>query len=263
MTFKYKLSIVWIVIIGLCYSTTSKAQKLSTDSVAQKQTINIAYGVQPLWMVSGAVSSVNGTDLQHQFTPNFTTRLQGKLPGLTVVTGSTEPGNENMSIYGRGINTFGVGGRQMLVMIDGVQGNYDDLTAEEVESVTLLKDASATAIYGARGANGVLLVTTKRGESGKLKVVFSTQHGLQQASTLPNLLGSYDYARLYNEALVNDFGAGKEKYSTDDLTKYQDGSDPYFHPNVNWYNEVLRKNAPMSNYNLNFTGGNSSVKYYV
>ncbi|NDP20045.1 MAG: TonB-dependent receptor [Paludibacter sp.] len=261
MRYKLKLSIVLIVVVSLCFNTTINAQKLSTDSVIQKQDVTIAYGVQPLWMVSGAISTVKGTDIQGQFTPNFTTRLQGKLPGLTVVTGSTEPGNENMSIYGRGINTFGVGGRQMLVLIDGVQGNYDDLTDEEVESVSLLKDASATAIYGARGANGVLLVTTKRGESGKLKVVFSTQHGLQSASSLPKLLGSYDYARLYNEASLND---GKSvKYTQTDLDKYQDGSDPYFHPNVNWYNEVLRKNAPMSNYNLNFTGGNSAVKYYV
>jgi len=249
--------------ILLSFNTIADAQKLLTDTLKQNQKVEIGFGAQPLWLISSAVSNVKGTELQGQFTTNFTTRLHGKLAGLSVVTGSTEPGNENMTIYGRGVNTFGVGGKQMLVLIDGVQGNYEDLIPEEVESVSLLKDASATAIYGSRGANGVLLVTTKRGETGKLKVSFSAQYGIQQAAAIPKLLDSYNYATLYNEALVNDFGAGKEKYTATDLTKYQDGSDPYFHPNVNWHNEVLRKSAPISNYNLTFTGGNSTVKYFV
>ena len=262
MTYKYNRRIILIFVVSLCLSAFTKAQTILTDTVSmQKSDVHIAYGVQPQWMITGAVTTVKGSDVQSPFTPSFTNKLLGKVPGLTVVTGSNEPGSENMNIYSRGINTFGVGGRQMLVLIDGIQGNYEDLVPEEVESVTLLKDASATAMYGSRAANGVLLVTTKRGESGKLKVVFSLQHGVQRASTLPKLLGSYDYARLYNEALVND---GKPvKYAQADLDAYQNGSDPLFHPNVNWYNEILRKNAPVSNYDLNFSGGNATIKYFV
>ncbi|HGJ66650.1 TPA: SusC/RagA family TonB-linked outer membrane protein, partial [bacterium] len=150
---------------------------------------------------------------------------------------------------------------KMLVLIDGLEGYYEDLVPEEIESISLLKDASATAMYGNRAANGVLLITTKRGESGKLKVSFSTRQGLQSAYRLPQFLGSYDYARLYNEALVND---GKPAfYSEADLEAYKKGDDPYFHPDVNWYDEVLRKYATITNYNLNFSGGDNTVKYFV
>jgi TonB-linked SusC/RagA family outer membrane protein len=264
MTFnKYNRSILLILAITLCLSVLSKAQTVPTDSVPEKQNnlINIAYGLQPDWMVTGAVSSVKGSDIQSPFTPNFPNRLYGRIPGLSVVTGGTEPGNENTTVYSRGVNTFGVGGTEMLILVDGLPANYADLTSEEVESVTLLKDASATALYGARGANGVLLVTTKRGAPGELKVVFSSQHGVQRATRLSEYLGSYDYATLYNEALVND---GKpELYTADDLSAYQSGNDPYFHPDVNWNDEVLQKSAYVSNYNLNFSGGNDVVKYFV
>lgn len=263
MISKYNRSILLILAISLCLSVFSKAQTPTQDSstIKQKPLVNIAYGTQPDWMVTGAVSSVKGTDIQSPFTPNFPSRLFGRIPGLSVYTGRSEPGNENTSVFSRGINTFGVGGTGMLILVDGIQANYADLIPEEVESVTLLKDASATAMYGSRAANGVLLVTTKRGEEGRLKVVFSTQQGFQSANMLPQFLGSYDYARLYNEALAND---GKAPvYTAADLDLYQNGTDPYFHPDANWYKEVLRNTAPISNYDLNFSGGNSAVRYFV
>jgi TonB-linked SusC/RagA family outer membrane protein len=262
MTSKYNRSILLFFTISLCLSVYSNAQTPPRDSVnKQKPIINIAYGTQPDWMVTGAVSSVKGGDIQSPFNPNFPGRLFGRIPGLSVVTGGAEPGNENTSVYSRGINTFGVGGTRMLILVDGLEANFNDLTPEEVESVSLLKDASATAMYGSRGANGVLLVTTKRGEEGRLKIVFSTQQGFQSANRLPQFLGSYDYATLYNEALLNDGKAAL--YSAADLASYQSGDDPYFHPDVNWYDQVLRKTTPFSNYNLNFSGGNNTVRYFV
>jgi TonB-linked SusC/RagA family outer membrane protein len=227
----------------------------------KEKPVAVAYSAQPSWQVTGAISSVGGDDIQAPFTSDFTSRLYGRIPGLSVVAGGTEPGYEHTGLYGRGRNTFGVGGTGMLILIDGMEADLANLVPEEIESVSFLKDASATAMYGSRGANGVLLVTTKRGTEGKLKVVFSTQQGFQSATRLPRFLGSYDYCRLYNEALVND---GKDElYTSADLAAYKDGSDPYFHPDVDWYKEVLRDEAPISNYNLNFTGGNKTVRYFV
>jgi len=262
MTSKYNRSLTLILFISVCLSVFSKAQTPPMDTVKkQVPEIKIAYGSQPAWKVSSSVTAVNGSDLLSPFNPNFTSILAGRIPGLSVVINGSEPGNEKTNIYGRGINTFGVGGTRMLVLVDGLEANYQDLVPEEIESVNLLKDASATAMYGSRAANGVLLITTKRGEKGRLKVVFSTRQGIQSADRLPQFLGSYDYARLYNEALVNDGKA--EFYTAADLDSYKNGDDPYFHPDVNWYDNVLRKNATISNYNLNFSGGDNVVKYFV
>src|SRR5690606_26315121 len=113
-----------------------------------------------------------------------------------------------------------------------------------------------------RSANGVVLVTTKRGHPSGLKVNFSMKQGLNQAQQLPEFLGAYDYARLYAEAQRND-GISTPRYSFDDLEAYRLGSDPLFHPDVNWYDEVLRKNAPVSQYNLNLRGGDKHMRYFA
>lgn len=263
MTSKYNRCVFLIIAISVCFSVFSNAQKPTRDTVevVQQPVVNIAYGTQPAWKVTGAISTVKGTDLQSPFVTNFANRLNGRIPGLTVDPNGSEPGNDNATLISRGRNTFSVGGTNMLILVDGIESNFADLVPEEVESATLLKDASATAMYGSRAANGVLLVTTKRGVAGKLKVVFSAQQGIQEGTRLPQFVGSYDYARLYNEALVNDGKA--EKYTVTDLDSYQKGDDRFFHPDVNWYDQVLRKTAPISNYNLNFSGGNNSVKYFV
>ncbi|WP_321290486.1 TonB-dependent receptor [uncultured Sunxiuqinia sp.] len=263
MIYKYNRRIFLFIVITLCLNATLKAQIDPQDSIAvsEKPVINIAYDSQPEWMVTGAVSSVKGEELQNTFSTSFPFKLAGRIPGLTAQQLATEPGFESSALYSRGVNTFGVGKNDMLILVDGFESNFSELTSEEVESVTLLKDAAATAMYGSRAANGVLLVTTKRGKVGKLKVEFSTQQGVQMASRLPQYLDSYDHARLYNEALVND---GKpELYTNEDLQLYQKGTDPYFHPNVNWYDEVLTSSSPISNYNLNFTGGSKAVQYFV
>lgn len=260
----YKIGTCLIGLGLMCICTFGYGQGQGKDTLSEEsvpEMVNIAYQKMPAWMVTGAVSSVSGTSLQQSFFPDFPSKLAGKIAGLTVSPSNLEPGYEEISLYCRGVNTFGVGGREMLILVDGVESNIIDLVPEEIASVALLKDASATAMYGSRGANGVLLVTTKRGKETPLKITFSTQQGFQQATRLPDFLGSYDYARLYNEALVND---GKsEQYSSADLSAYQSGSNKFLHPDVDWYDEVLRNAAPMSNYNLNFSGGSSTVRYFV
>jgi TonB-linked SusC/RagA family outer membrane protein len=260
---KYNRWLFAFFIIAMLISFPSKAQNIEEDSlkiVEAKDVTNIAYGSQPSWMVTSALSSVKGSDLKKSFTSNLANTLYGRLPGLTVRQGSGEPGADSPTLNGRGISTFGTSS-SLLVIVDGFESTFEQLDPEEVETVQLLKDASATAIYGGRGANGVLLVTTKRGTVGSLVINFSTQQGYQTPTYLPEFLGSSDYAGLYNEALANE---GKQAlYTPIDLEAYRNGSDPYFHPDVNWYNEVLRKSAPVSNYNLSFTGGDKTIKYYV
>ncbi|MFD2570474.1 SusC/RagA family TonB-linked outer membrane protein [Spirosoma soli] len=270
MNANHYLTIRLIFLLGLI-SQMGRSQQAGTDSVKtiapippydnRNAELPIAYGRQPLWKITSALSTVSGSDLQKNFATNLGNTLFGRIPGLTVQQSGGEPGNDTPTLIGRGINTFGGSGRNLLIMVDGFESSYEQLVPDEIESISLLKDASATAIYGLRGANGVLLVTTKRGSDGPLVVNFSTQQGFHTASRLPQFLGSYDYARLYNEGLRNDGKA--PRYTDADLEAYRTGSDPYFYPNVNWYNEVLKKTAPISNYNLNFRGGSSTVRYFV
>lgn len=233
------------------------------DSIAHNyvELREIGYGQQqPVYLINSAISVVSGDNLKKIFSSNLNNSLIGNLPGLTVTKGSDEPGVVNNNLQARGIASY-TGGNGMLLLVDGYRSSFTELVPEEIESVTLLKDASATAIYGLRGANGVLLITTKRGKIQPLKVSFSTQVGFHQASRIPQYLNAYDYARLYNEGSVND-GKGVV-YNEDALGKYRDGSDPYLYPNVNWYKEVTRDAAPLYNVNLNFRGGDETVRYFV
>ncbi len=253
------LSLFLLLCTGLSAQQTSEKDSVITVLNQLQTKTPIGYGVQPSWMVTSAISTVKGSELQKSFTSNLTNTLYGRLPGLTVQQGSGEPGSDGAGLNIRGLNTYANNG--LLVMIDGFENFLEQLVPDEIETISLLKDAAATAIYGSRGANGVLLVTTKRGKNGPLSINFSTQQGFHSFSRLPQFLGSYDYARLYNEGLKNE---GKPSlYGDGDLEAYQSGNDPLYHPNVNWYDEVLKKNAAISNYNLNFRGGNSSVRYFA
>ncbi len=255
-----RILVMFFFVAGTIQASNAQNVSDTAISIGDVPSVNIGYGKQPLRIVTSSISTVKGASLQNTFNTNLGNTLYGRLPGLTVGQGGNEPGNNSPNINARGISTFGPGNK-VLVIVDGFIGDYEQLVPEEIEEISLLKDASATAIYGSRAANGVLLVTTKRGINGPLKVNFSTQHGFSQATSLPKFLDAYNYALLYNEALANN--GQPAKYAQADLDAYQNGSDPLFHPNVDWYNEVLRKAAPVSNYNLSFRGGNATAKYFV
>ncbi|HWV69288.1 TonB-dependent receptor [Chitinophaga sp.] len=263
MNFIYKLRITALLTVtGTLFSLTALAQS-ATDSVPvtgdTTLQVPVAYGEQPWWKVTGAYGRVNGSVLRKSAAATLSNGLYGRIPGLTVMQGNGEPGYDAPSMAIRGLSSYR--GAGLLIFVDGFESPFDQLAADEIETITVLKDAAATAMYGIRGANGVLLVTTKRGFSGKPKIAFRAQTGFQRPQRLPEFLGSYDYATLYNEALRNE---GKtDRYSPADLEAYKNGNDKYFHPDVNWYDEVLKKSAPMSEYNLNLSGGNSNVTYFV
>jgi len=264
MTYKRNKFVLLAIAMALphafAFSQNDSVQEKSLVQKYQKQN-DIGFSQQSIYKTTSALSSVAGETLEKTISTNLQNSLIGRIPGLTVTQGSDEAGVVNNTLLARGLATY-QGDRSMLVLVDGSRSSFSELVPEEIESITLLKDAAATAIYGLRGANGVLLVKTKRGEISPLKVSVSTKIGFQQATRLPKFLGAYDYARLYNEAQLNN-GVTSVKYSDADLAAYKDGSDPYLHPNVNWYNEVLRGVAPIYNFDLNFRGGDKVARYFV
>lgn len=263
MIYKKVLNKILPVCVGFAIANVGFAQTVISDSTKlsnQDKEKYIGFGKQKQTIVTSAVSTVKGSDVRGGFTNNIGNSLYGRLPGLTTNQGGNEPGNNNSTLYIRGVNTFGFSSSP-LIIIDGFLADYSQLVPEEIEEFSILKDAAATAIYGMRGANGVLLVTTKKGKVQPLAVSFGAQYGLQNPTSLPNFLGAFDYARLFNEALAND---GKPAlYAQNDLDLYQNGSDPTFHPNVNWYKQITRSSAPFANYNLNFKGGNNTVRFFA
>ena len=277
MKLKYTKKVALFVLLSLLITQFLKAQKSTnqnakgTDTLKvshQSNAVNIGFGTKPLKHITSAISTVLGSDLEKNFTLNLGNTLYGRLAGLSVTQGGSEPGASTPNLFVRGVNTFGGASNAPLYIIDGFISNgsgtanaFMQLMPEEIESISILKDASATAIYGARAANGVILVTTKTGGEGPLKISFTTKQGFNQAQYLPKFLGAYNYSVLYNEALNND--GLQAKYTTADLEAYQNGTDPVFHPDVNWYNEVLRKTSPVSNYDLTFNGGDKNVRYFV
>ncbi|MFZ4261507.1 SusC/RagA family TonB-linked outer membrane protein [Sphingobacterium sp. HJSM2_6] len=220
----------------------------------------VAYGSQKKISLTGAISSVSTRELRQSPTANLSNALAGRLPGLMAYQPSGEPGNDLSQIFIRGVSTFN--NASPLVVVDGVLGrDFAQLDPNEVESISILKDASSTAVYGVRGANGVILVTTRRGKSGTPQISFTSELGYQSPIRLPKFLDSYNYAQLYNEALSNDNLPAK--YSEQDLEYYKIGADPYLYANTDWFGEFLKPYTPMYRANLNISGGGDKVRYFV
>lgn len=211
---------------------------------------------------TGAVFTLSGKDLTRMTSGNLLNTLQGRIPGLTVVTGSGEPGYDNPTFYLRGQSSWNIAGNKVLIYLDGFEVDMNAITslsAYEIESITLLKDASALAVYGLDGGAGVLAIKTFGGAvMSKTKITLNARYGIQSAIDLPTVTNAYDYTRFYNQALTND--GLPIKYANPEL--YKVTNDP-FHPNVNWYDETLGKTSQIQDYNLSFRGGNPKAKYFV
>ena len=200
----------------------------------------IGYGVQRKVTSTGSVVSSKGSELEKSPSTNLTNNLVGRMPGLTAVTRSGEPGADGATLRIRGSNTLG--DNSPLVVVDGVANrNMERLNPSDIETVTILKDASA-AIYGSQAANGVILITTKRGGLGKPKVTINMNQGINQPTRIPEMADAAQYATMLNEInyYKNPSGGRFSKYSEDDIQKYSDGSDPWGHPNTDWFAEIGR-----------------------
>ncbi|MCS3796392.1 SusC/RagA family TonB-linked outer membrane protein [Niastella sp. OAS944] len=185
---------------------------------------------------------------------DITNALSGRLTGLYTLQQAATPGNDGASVFVRGISN-------PLIVIDGIPRDYTLLNPAEIESVTVLKDALAVNLYGMRGSNGVLLINTRKGTPGKQTISFTAQYGVQQPTVKPKYLNAYDYATLFNEALAND--KKQPAYLPVDLDAYKNGTDPYGHPNVDWWSTVLRNKMRFARYSADVSGGGQFAQYYL
>lgn len=257
-------------VMSCCLTFSANAQeKVLPDSVYRIAdgfnigTVEKGLRTEQSWRNTGAVFTLSGEELTRMTSGNLLNTLQGRIPGLTIVTGSGEPGYDNPTFYLRGQTSWNLGGNSVLIYLDGFQvdmGAITSLSAYEISSVTLLKDAAALSVYGMEGGAGVLVIKTYRGElSEKTKITVNGRYGVQRAIDLPQVMNAYDYTRNYNKALMND--GLPIKYPNPELYK-NSGNDP-LHPNVNWYDEVLKQNSIIQNYNLSFKGGSPKARYFV
>jgi len=230
------------------------------------QTLNdavvVGYGTQKKVSVTGALSQISPKAIVSKPSVTLSNLLGGSIPGIISRQSTGEPGNDYATIYIRGMATWQ--NRTPLIMVDGVERDINLINPQEIESFTILKDASATAVYGVRGANGVILINTKSGAMGKPKVTFRTEWAQLHGLRFPQYINGYQFASLMNEAVAHATGgAGTPAWTNDELQKFKDGSDPYMYPDVDWVNEVLNKNAYQTINNLNISGGTEIVRYYL
>ena len=214
--------------------------------------------------ITGAISTIQTKDLVQSPVANISNALAGKLPGLITVQSSGEPGADAASLYVRGLGTYG--SSAPLVVIDGLPRNksdFDMLDPNEIESITILKDASSSSLYGIQGANGVVVVSTRRGSGNEApKISFTIQQAIQQPIRLPETMTSYQQA-LYNRAV--DYNDGQPMRYTDEVLEIiKSGSDPYQYPNTDWFDVVLKDHSSQQQYNVNVSGSagnNNKIKY--
>ena len=235
---------------------------LRTDMQFLEEVVVVGYGTQKKVNLTGSVSMVNSEDMAARPISSLSSGLQGMLPGVTVVNSSGQPGESNTTIRVRGIGT--IGNSNPLILIDGVEGDISAINPEDIESVSVLKDAASAAIYGARAANGVLLVTTKKTNSsnaGTTRVTLGAYVGFQTPTRLPEMCDAIEFMTLDNEARKNvgtSAGWGESEFA-----KVQNGSDPNYFANTDWLSQVINKFAPQQNYTLSLNGSLGSSGYML
>ena len=233
--------------------------KMIEDSNAVEEVVVVGAGYQKKASVVGAVTSIKMQDLKVP-TANITNSLAGNVPGIIAVQRSGEPGKDASEFWIRGISTFGANA-SALVLVDGIERDFNEINIEDIESFSVLKDASATAIYGQRGANGVILITTKRGEAGKVNINFKTEYGISSSAIEREFVDAETYASLANEARMSRYQ--DPVYDASDLEIIKYGLDPDLYPNVDWHDALLKKNTSTFKASLNLSGGGSTARYYI
>lgn len=222
----------------------------------------VGYGSQKRVSVTAAISNVKTDEILRSPVSSVANALAGRATGIITVQRGGEPGRDVADIYIRGIGTFAGGNSaRPLVLVDGVERSLNGIDPYTIESFNILKDASATAVFGVRGANGVIIITTKTGAAGKPQFSFSSNFAWQEPIRLPETLGAVDYARLRNTAAQND--GSPSLFSDYDIERFQKQDDPYFHPDVDWLDYLIRDYSPQQQYNLNMSGGTSDARYFV
>ena len=225
---------------------------LQEDTQKLDEVIVVGYGTQQKANLSGAVAQLDSKELTSRPISNVSSGLQGMMPGVTVTSGQGRPGQDGSTIRIRGVGTLN--SASPYILIDGIEsGSMNDIDPNDIESISVLKDASSAAIYGSKASNGVILITTKRGKTGAPRISYNGYVGASKATSMIDRVSSADYARLWNR-----FEPGR--YSDEDIRMFEDGSDPYGHPNTDWNDEAYRTGL-LHKHNVSITGGAENVKY--
>ena len=222
------------------------------------EVIVLGYGRQKKVSLTAAVASIGGNELVKAPVANISNTLGGRVAGIISRQANGAPGEDNDRIQIRGIGT--TGNSAPLVVVNGIPMSYNQLNPNEIETVTILKDAAAVAPYGLAGANGVILITTKRGKEGKFTFNYDGFYGFQRPTNMPDFLNAYEYASMYNQAQIND---GKPPTFTEEqLQRFKDGTDPDHYPNTDWIRGILNYKAPITRHTLSFSGGTQKLRFY-
>ncbi len=234
------------------------AIQLVEDTQALSEVVVVGYGIQRKVTTTGAVTKLEGDEINKMTVVNATKALQGLSPGITVVDRGGAPGSDDPEIYLRGVGT--TGNAKPLVLVDGIEMSLSQIPSSEIENISVLKDAASASIYGSRAAHGVILVTTKRGKEGKVKLSYDGTIGFQDRAVKAEQVSAREYMTMVNEALVNS--GGSNKYSEDDILATERGDDLYNHSYLNWGDEVY-KPTYITQHTLNLTGGSEVGRYLV
>lgn len=269
--------------VNVAPGTRNVSVVLSEDTKGLEEVIVVGYGTQKKLTNTGAVSSITNKELKQNPTTSVQNSLVGRLPGFFAVQRSGQPGLDAAQFFIRGVSSYvGVsaangsnssvagstalgGSNNALIIVDDIEYNMSDvqrLDPNEIESISILKDAASTAIYGLRGANGVLVITTKRGQSGPPSINLRQEFAMQTWSYRPKFLRSYESAMLLTESEVNG-GQASRTFTDADMELFKSGADPYGHPDVDWWAELTKKSAPQMRTNVDISGGSNTVKYFI
>ncbi len=235
--------------------------QLKSANAELSEVVVVGYGTQKRANLTGAVATVNSESFKGRSNSSVGPMLQGQVPGLTVVANTGRPGHNGAKILVRGVGTLN--DADPLFVIDGLPaGDINSLNPEDIENISVLKDAASASIYGVRGANGVIIITTKRSrKDSKPTINYSGYVGTQRPTALPEFLGSAEYMELSNEAKIN--AGGNPGYTDEQIEIARLGSDPDNFANTNWINEIYKKSAPQQRHNISLTGGGNGVNYYA
>lgn len=227
---------------------------LKENAQSLEELVVVGYGSQKKVNVIGSIATVDSKSLESRSASDVSNMLTGQMSGVTITQTSGNPGQDGGTIRVRGVGSFGAT-PSPLVLVDGMPGSLSDLTPDEIENISVLKDASSAAIYGSRAANGVVLVTTKRGKEGRTKVSYNGSVGFSKAAELPEMAHSYDYAKFYNMAI------GTDTYTAEEIQKYKDGTDPDNYADESYLDKLFGGHSFLTKHTLNVNGGNDRVQY--
>lgn len=238
---------------------------LEEETADLEEVVVVGYGSQKKESVTGAISSVRTEELKQSSAANLSVALAGQLPGLTVMQSSGQPGSDNVNLYLRGMGTLN--DASPLILIDGIpRESIDKLDPNEVESISILKDASATAVFGVRGANGVIIITTRRGQEGKSELNITVNQSYQKFLVQNDRIHSWEFAELRNQAYLNGNPGAADAdlpFTQYMIDKYKSGEDPVFYPDRDVFHDYFRDWAPQTRVNANFNGGGKFFSYFL